>query len=120
MISAWLRRPTGEIAIDEAVVTCRRILLGLLEDRLVHRRQRAGGIGVAGISRQRKSLTATAAEIDLPELAASAGLWHPARAAISVEGFRMLPDPGDRMVRSHRLELQPGDAFGGMAWQDLA
>ena len=98
----------------------RGLAFGLLEDLLVHRRQRAGRIGVAGIAGQRKGLAAAAAEIDFPEFAALARLRHPAGAAIAVEGFGVLPDPGDRMVGAHRFEFEPGDAFGGMAGQDLA
>src|SRR5438309_4249165 len=120
IVAACLQRPTGEIAIDEAVVVGGGFALGLPENLLVLRRQRTGGIGVAGIPGQRKGLAAAAAEIDFPELAALAWLRHPGGAAIAVEGFRVLPDPGNRVVRSHRLELETGNAFRGMAGQDLA
>ena len=106
MVAARLQRAAGEIAIDEAVVVGRGLALGLLEDLLVHRRQRAGRIGVAGIAGQRKRLAAAAAEIDLPEFAALARLRHPAGAAIAVEGFGVLPDPGDRMIGAHRFRIR--------------
>src|SRR5207244_12528398 len=109
-----------EVAREEAVVVGGGFALRLLENLLMLRRQRAGRIGVAGIPGQCKGLAAAAAEIDLPELAAFARLRHPGGAAIAVEGFRVLPDPGNRMVRSHRLELETGNAFRGMARQDLA
>src|ERR1700759_5076418 len=83
-------------------------------------RQRAGRIGIGSIAGQRKGLAAAAAEIDLAEFASFAWLLHPAGAAIAVEGIRVLPDPGDRMVRAHRLEFEPGDALGGVAGQHLA
>src|SRR6476660_8556927 len=88
----------GEIAIDEAVGLAFGFALGLLEDGLVQRRQRAGRIGVGGVAGQRKGLAAAAAEIDLAEFAGLARLLHPAGAAIAVEGVGVLPDPGDRMV----------------------
>src|SRR5256885_11319116 len=72
MVAARLRRAPGKIAIDEAVVAGRRFGRGLLEDLLVQRRQRAGRIGIAGITGKRKSLAAAAAEVDFPELAAFA------------------------------------------------
>src|SRR5882724_7375890 len=120
MLAFRLQRAAGEIAIEEAVVVAGRFALGLLENLFVHRRQRAGRIGIAGISRQRKRLTAAAAEIDFAEFAALARFRHPAGAAIAVEGFGILPDPGDRMVGSHRQEFEPGDRLGGVARQDLA
>src|SRR5258705_10151230 len=120
MVAARLQRATGEIAIDETVVVSRRLGLGLPENLLVQRRQRAGWIGIAGITRQREGLAAAAAEIDFPELATPARLRHPAGAAITVEGLGILPDPGDRMVRSHRFELESGDGLGGVAGQDLS
>src|SRR5438046_6999532 len=120
MLAFRLQRAAGEIAIEEAVLVRGGLTLGLLENLLMHRRQRAGRIGIAGIAGQRKGLAAAAAEIDLPELAALARLRHPAGAAIAVEGLGILPDPGDRMIGAHRFEFEAGDAFGGVAGQDLA
>jgi len=96
--------------------------LGLrqFEDFFVHRGERAGRIGVAGIAGQGKGLAATTAEINFLEFAAAARLRHPAGAAVAVEGFGVLPDPGDRMIGAHRFEFEPGDALGGVAGQDLA
>src|SRR2546421_2272635 len=88
MLAFRLQRAAGEIAIEEAVVVAGRFALGLLENLFVHRRQRAGRIGIAGISRQRKRLAAAAAEIDFAEFAALARFRHPAGAAIAVEGDR--------------------------------
>src|SRR6185312_12615546 len=120
MVAVRLRRAPGEIAIDEAVVLGRGFRRRQFENLLMHRRQRAGRVGIAGIAGQREGLAAAAPEIDFLELAASARLRHPAGAAIAVEGLGVLPDPGDRMIRSHRFEFEPGDAFGGVAGQNLA
>src|SRR3982751_1353752 len=98
MLAFRLQRAAGEIAIEEAVLVRSRLALGLLENLLVHRRQRAGRIGIAGIAGQRKGLATAAAEIDLLEFATPARLRHPAGAAIAVEGFGIPPDPGDRMI----------------------
>src|ERR1700731_330220 len=115
-----LRRSAREIAIDEAVVVAGRFVGCGLENPLMVRRQRAGGVGIAGIAGQRKGLTAATAEIDLAKFATLARLGHPAGAAIAVEGFGVLPDPGDRMIGAHGQEFEPGDALGGVARQDLA
>src|SRR5437764_9551537 len=120
MLAFRLQRAAGEIAIEEAVLVRGGLTLGLLENFFMHRRQRAGWIGIAGIAGQRKGLAAAAAEIDLAEFAALARLGHPAGAAIAVEGFGVLPDPGDRMIGAHGFEFEPGDAFRRVAGQDLA
>src|SRR6185437_3292551 len=75
-----LQRAAGEIAVEEAVAARGSFKLGLPENPLVHRRERAGRVGIAGIARQREGLATAAAEIDLLELAASARLRHPSRA----------------------------------------
>src|SRR6185503_11419707 len=85
MLAFRLQRAAGEIAIKEAVLVCGRLAFGLLEDLLVHRRQRAGRVGISCVAGQRKSLAAAAAEIDLAEFAALARFGHPAGAAIAVE-----------------------------------
>src|SRR5688500_3346961 len=87
MLAFRLQRAAGEIAIQETVLVRSSFLLGLLEDLLMHRRQRAGRIGIAGIAGQRKGLAAATAEINFAELAALAGLGHPSGAAIAVESF---------------------------------
>src|SRR5262245_15301620 len=109
-----LARAAGEITIEEQVLAGRCVLLGLMEDFLVQRREGAGRIGIAGIAGQRKSLAAAAAEIDLAEFTGLARLRHPAGAAIAVEGFGMLPDPGDRMIGPYRLEFEARDALRRM------
>src|SRR6195952_1922208 len=81
------QRAAGKIAIDEAADGAFRLMFRHLEDFFVHRRQRAGRIGIAGIAGQRKGLAAAAAEIDFLEGAALAGIGHPRRAAITVKGF---------------------------------
>src|SRR4051812_9484818 len=106
MVAARLQRATGKVAIDKAVVVGGGLKLGLLEDLLMHRRQRAGRVGIAGIAGQRERLATAAAEIDFPELATLAGLGHPAGAAITVERLGVLPDPGDRMIGPHRFEFE--------------
>src|SRR5436190_14474963 len=87
MLAFRLQRAAGEISIEETVIVGGRFALGLLEDLFMHRRQRASRIGIAGVPRQRKGLAAAAAKVDFPELAAPAGLLHPAGAAIAVEGL---------------------------------
>src|SRR5215213_10103854 len=120
MLAFRLQRAAGEIAIEEAVLVRGRLAFGVLEDLLVHRRQRAGGIGVAGIAGQCEGLAAATAEIDFLEFAALARLGHPAGAAIAIEGFGILPDPGDRMIGAHGQEFEPGDALRRVAGQHLA
>src|SRR3954468_8858515 len=120
MLAFRLQRTAGEIAIEEAVLVRSRLALGLLEDLLMHRRQRAGRVGIAGVAGQRKGLAAAAAEIDFLEFAALARLGHPPRAAIAVERLGILPDPGDRMIRAHGFEFESGDALRRVAGQHLA
>src|SRR5258708_29195538 len=120
MLAFRLQRAAGEIAIEEAVVVGGGLGGGSSEDLLMHRRQRAGRIGIAGIAGQRKGLAAAAAEIDLLEFAALARLGHSAGAAIAVEGFRVLPDPGDRMIGSYRLEIKPREGPRARARQNPA
>src|SRR6185436_9823210 len=67
MLAFRLQRAAGEIAIEETVLVRSGLALGLLEDLLMHRRQRAGRIGIAGVAGQRKGLAAAAAEVDFPE-----------------------------------------------------
>src|SRR5438552_2252456 len=95
IVAVRLGGAAGKIAVEEAADLAGRLGLGQLENPLVHRRQRAGRIGVAGVAGQREGLAAAAAEIDFLELAAAARLRHPAGAAIAVEGLRVLPYPGD-------------------------
>src|ERR1700750_1508840 len=64
MLAFRLQPTAGEIAIEEAVLVRGRLALGVFEDLLMHRRQRAGRVGIAGVAGQRKSLAAAAAEID--------------------------------------------------------
>src|SRR5437879_3290249 len=120
MAAFRLQRAAGEIAIEEAGLLRRGFALGLLEDLLMQGRERTGGIGIGGVARERKGLAAAAAKIDLAEFASLARLLHPAGAAVAVKGFRILPDPGDRMVGAHRFEREPGDGLRRMAGQNLA
>src|SRR4029453_11652261 len=105
MAAFRLARATGEITIEEQVLAGRCVLLGLMKDFFVQRRERAGRIGIAGIAGQRKGLAAPPAEIDFAEFAGLARLRHPAGAAIAVEGFGVLPNPGNGMIGTHRLEF---------------
>src|ERR1700721_3814185 len=93
-----LGRAPGEITIDEAVVVAGSFRLRQLENLVMQRRQRAGRVGIAGIAGQREGLAAATADIDFPEFAALAWFGHPAGAAIAVEGFGILPDPGNRRI----------------------
>src|SRR5437899_8366822 len=120
MAAFRLARAAGEIAIEEQILAGRGILLGLMEDFFVQRREGAGRIGIAGVTRQRKGLAAAAAEIDFAEFATLARLRQPAGAAIAVEGYGILPDPGDGMIGTHRLEFETCDALRRMAGQDFS
>src|SRR3954451_10194099 len=120
MLAFRLQRAAGEIAIEETVMVGGGFGSGGSENLLMHRRQRAGRIGITGVAGKRKGLATAAAEIDLLELAALAGLGHPAGAAITVEGLGVLPDPGDRMIGAYRFEFEPGNRLRRVARQDLA
>src|SRR5882672_8752449 len=117
---ARFQRAAGKIAVEEAAFAAFGFAHRLLEDLVMQRRQRAGRVGIPGVAGQREGLAAAAAEIGFAEFAGLARLGHPPGAAIAVESFRVLPDPGDRVVRAHRFEFQPGDALGGVARQHLA
>src|SRR5205085_6436008 len=82
MIGISLERAAGEIAVEETVLAACRFRFRGFKNLLVHGRQRAGRIGIAGISCQRKGLAAAAAKIDFLEFARSAWLGHPAGSAI--------------------------------------
>src|SRR5579872_5749537 len=73
-IVGWLQRAAGEIAVEETGCAGGRLRFRLPEDLLVHRRKRAGGIGVAGVAGQCKGLAAAAAEIHFLVFARAAGL----------------------------------------------
>src|ERR1700730_12331646 len=70
IFAARLGCTPGEVAIDETVVAGRSLRLGLFENPLMQRRQRAGRVGIAGVAGQREGLAAATAEIDFLELAA--------------------------------------------------
>src|SRR5215470_8571581 len=76
-------------------------------------------VGRRGIADERKGLAAAAAEVLLPACAARAWLLHPAGAAKSVEGRRVLPDVGKRPL-AHRPELEARNALRRMARQHPA
>src|SRR5882762_1148802 len=82
MVDFRLQRAAGKIAIEETGFARGGLRLGLLEYLLMHRRQRAGRVGIAGVPRQRKGLAAAAAKVDFAEFATLARLLHPAGAAI--------------------------------------
>src|ERR1700710_1788518 len=87
MLAFRLQRAAGEIPIEEAVMVGGGLGGGSSKNLLVHRRQRAGRIGIAGIAGQRKGLAAAAAEIDLLEFAALGRLRHPAGVAVAGKGL---------------------------------
>src|SRR6476619_4433364 len=76
-------------------------------------------IGCGGVAGKREGLAAAAAEIQLATRAACAWLLHPCGATEGVEGRRVRPDIGERMV-SHVPELKSGNRLGGVAGQHLA
>src|SRR5260370_445054 len=76
-------------------------------------------IGRGGVAGERKGLAAAAAEIELSTRAARARLLHPRRAAEGIEGRRVRPDIGERML-AHVPEFKAGNRLGRMAGQHLA
>src|SRR6516225_12432607 len=70
--------------------------------------RRIGGGGVAG---QREGLTAAAAEIELATRAARARFLHPRAAAEGIEGRRVRPDIGERML-AHVPEFKTRNRLG--------
>src|SRR5215472_9001663 len=76
-------------------------------------------IGCGGVAGEREGLAAAAAEIELAPRAARARLLHPCAAAEGVEGRRVRPDVGERVL-AHIPEFKAGDRFGGVAGQYLA
>src|SRR5215207_1697652 len=85
----------------------------------VHGRQRASGIGIAGVAREREGLAAAAAEIDRLAGAGGAGLPHPIRAAERRERRRALPNVVQRAV-AYAPEREARDGLGGVAGENLA
>src|SRR5215470_15427423 len=69
-----------------------------LDHAVVMRRQVTHRIGRPRVAGDGKGLTAAAAEIDVAPLAARARLRQPVGAAERVEGRRVLPDLGQRMI----------------------
>ena len=64
-------------------------------------------------------LAAAAAEIDLPPRTACARLLHPGGSAEGIEGRRIRPDVGERVL-AHRPEFKTGNGLGSVAVQHLA
>src|SRR5438067_9678675 len=73
-------------------------------------REVAHGIGCASVTGEREGLAAAAAEIQFATRAASAWLLHPCRAAKGIEGRRVRPDVGERLL-AHVPECKAGDRF---------
>ena len=88
-------------------------------DLFVAGREMADRVGCARVAGQRERLATAAAEIDVAPRAASARLLHPRRAAEGVEGRRIRPNIGERVV-AHRPEFKAGNGLGGVAGQHLA
>jgi hypothetical protein len=64
-------------------------------------------------------LAAAAAEIDLAPRTACARLLHPGGSAEGIEGRRIRPDVGERVL-AHRPEFKAGNGLGRVAGQHLA
>ena len=77
-------------------------------DILVAGREMADRVGRSGVTRQRERLAAATAEIDLAPRAACARLLHPGASAECVEGWRIRPDGGERVL-AHRPEFKAGN-----------
>jgi hypothetical protein len=69
-------------------------------------REVAHRIGCGGIAGEGEGLAAAAAEIELAARAAYAWLFHPCGAAEGIEGRRVCPDVGKRML-AHVPEARP-------------
>src|ERR687895_641703 len=65
---------------------------------LVIGRQVTDRIGPGGIARELERLAAAAAEVQLAAFAAAARIRHPICPAKALEGGRLLPDPGQRVL----------------------
>ena len=76
-------------------------------------------VGRGRVAGEREGLAAAAAEIQLAARAARARLLHPGGAAEGIEGRRVRPDVGERML-AHVPEFEPGNRFRGVAGQHLA
>ena len=88
-------------------------------DILVAWREMADRVGRAGVTGERERLAAAAAEIDLAPRTACARLLHPGGSAEGIEGRRIRPDVGQRVL-AHRLEFKTGNRLGSVAGQHLA
>ena len=77
-------------------------------DILVAWRKMTDRVGRAGVTRQRERLAAASAEIDLAPRAACARLLHPGGSAEGVEGRRIRPDGGERVL-AHGPEFKAGN-----------
>ena len=74
-------------------------------DILVAWREMADRVGRARIARQRESLAAAAAEIDFAPCAACARLLHPGGSAEGVEGRRLRPNIGERVLARRPVQI---------------
>ena len=85
-----------------------------------HGRERGDTPGrLRGVAGEREGLAAAAAEIELATRAARARLLHPRGAAERIEGRRVRPDIGERML-AHVPEFKAGNRLGRVAGQHLA
>src|SRR5262245_35593318 len=103
-------------ALSHAPVEIRRVVVNEREcvDLAMIGREVADRIGRRGVAQERKGLATAAAKILLAPRAACARLLHPAGATKGVEGRRVLPDVGERML-AHRPEFETRNALGGVA-----
>src|SRR5580704_9319327 len=88
-------------------------------DILVAWREMADRVGRAGVTGERERLAAAAAEIDLAPRTACARLLHPGGSAEGIEGRRIRPDVGERVL-AYRPEFKTGNGLGRVAGQHLA
>src|SRR6266403_3749719 len=79
----------------------------------------ADRVGRAGVTGERERLAAAAAEIDLAPRTAGARLLHPGGSAEGVEGRRIRPDVGERVL-AYRPEFKAGNGLGSVAGQHFA
>src|SRR5262249_60948027 len=82
-------------------------------------RELADRVGSRGVAGEREGLAAAAAEILLAAWAARARLLHPGGAAEGIEGRRVRPDVGERVL-AYVPEFEPGNRFRSVAGQHLA
>ncbi len=88
-------------------------------DDVVRGRERASGIGSAGVAREQQGLAAASSKIFGALVATAARFRHPFLSAKALERRRLLPDEFKRLL-ADIFEFESGDYFRGVAGKNLA